>query len=177
MIDTDDIIADDGSAQYEHFRCVVDAGQVPVRIDKFLFERMVHSSRNRIQSAADAGYIQVNGKPVKSNYKVRPNDVITLMLDVPKHDSTIYPEDIPLDIVYEDDALMVINKPAGMVVHPGAGNFSGTLINAIAWHMRDVPTFDANSPEVGLVHRIDKDTRGEDSPRKAVLRTRHPSRL
>jgi 23S rRNA pseudouridine1911/1915/1917 synthase len=91
---------------------------------------------------------------------VRPNDVITLMLDVPKHDSTIYPEDIPLDIVYEDDALMVINKPAGMVVHPGAGNFSGTLINAIAWHMRDVPTFDANSPEVGLVHRIDKDTSG-----------------
>ena len=99
MIDTDDIIADSEAAQYEHFRCVVDAGQVPVRIDKLLFERMVHSSRNRIQSAADAGYIQVNGKPVKSNYKVRPNDVITLMLDVPKHDSTIYPEDIPLDIV------------------------------------------------------------------------------
>ena len=117
---------------------------------------MVHSSRNRIQSAADAGYIQVNGKPVKSNYKVRPNDVITLMLDVPKHDSTIYPEDIPLDIVYEDDALMVINKPAGMVVHPGAGNFSGTLINAIAWHMRDVPTFDANS-----ITAVDLDLSGE----------------
>ena len=144
----------------EHFRCTVDTGQVPVRIDKYLFERMQHSSRNRIQSAAEAGFIHVNGRPVKSNYKVRPGDIITLMLQQPKHDTTIYPEDIPLDIVYEDDALMVINKPAGMVVHPGAGNFSGTLINAVAWHMRDVPTFDPNSPEVGLVHRIDKDTSG-----------------
>ena len=162
MFDDEDIIIPeaDGGAQYEHFRCVVDAGQVPVRIDKYLFERMVHSSRNRIQSAAEAGYIQVGGSPVKSNYKVRPGDVITLMLDVPKHDSTIYPEDIPLDIVYEDDILMVVNKPAGMVVHPGAGNFNGTLINAVAWHMRDVPTFAPNSPEVGLVHRIDKDTSG-----------------
>lgn len=145
---------------YEHFRCVVDLGQVPVRIDKYLFERMQHSSRNRIQAAAEAGFIHVNDKPVKSNYKVRPGDVITLMLRQPKHDTTIYPEDIPLEIVYEDDVLMVINKPAGMVVHPGAGNFNGTLINAVAWHMKDVPTFDPNSPEVGLVHRIDKDTSG-----------------
>ena len=102
----------------------------------------------------------MNDKPVKSNYKVRPGDVVTLMLSRPKHDTTIYPEDIPLNVVYEDDYLMVINKEAGMVVHPGAGNFSGTLINAVAWHMKDVPEFDPNSPEVGLVHRIDKDTSG-----------------
>ena len=145
---------------YEHFRVVVDKGQEPVRIDKFLFERMQHSSRNRIQKAADAGYIHVNGTPVKSNYKVRPEDVITLMLDRPKHDNTIEAEDIPLDVVYEDDVLMVINKPAGLVVHPGAGNFHGTLINAIAWHLKDMPSFDPNDPEVGLVHRIDKDTSG-----------------
>ena len=116
---------------YEHFRVEVDKGQVPVRIDKFLFERMQHSSRNRIQKAADAGFIHVNGAPVKSNYKVRPEDTITLMLDRPKHDNTIEAEDIPLDIVYEDNALMVVNKPAGLVVHPGAGNFHGTLINAL----------------------------------------------
>ena len=145
---------------YEHFRVVVDKGQESVRIDKFLFERMQHSSRNRIQKAADAGYIHVNGMPVKSNYKVRPEDVITLMLDRPKHDNTIEAEDIPLDVVYEDDVLMVINKPAGLVVHPGAGNFHGTLINAIAWHLKDMPSFDPNDPEVGLVHRIDKDTSG-----------------
>ena len=131
-----------------------------VRIDKYLAERMQHSSRNRIQVAADAGFIHVNGKPVKSNYKVRPLDEITLMLDRPKHDSTIEAEDIPLDVVYEDDDLMVVNKPAGLVVHPGAGNFHGTLINAVAWHLRNLPSFDPNDPEVGLVHRIDKDTSG-----------------
>ena len=145
---------------YEHFRIVADAGQEKLRIDKFLFEHMQHSSRNRIQSAADAGYIHVNDIPVRSNYKVRPGDVVTLMLSRPKHDTTIYPEDIPLNVVYEDDYLMVINKESGMVVHPGAGNFNGTLINAVAWHMKDVPEFDPNSPEVGLVHRIDKDTSG-----------------
>ena len=145
---------------YEHWKMEVDTGQAPVRIDKFLAEHMQHSSRNRIQTAADAGCIFVGDKPVKSNYKVRPGDVITLRLDRPKHDTTIHAEDIPLDIVYEDDDLMVVNKPVGMVVHPGAGNFSGTLINAVAWHMRNVPSFDANDPEVGLVHRIDKDTSG-----------------
>lgn len=145
---------------YEHFRVDVDKGQVPVRIDKFLFERMQHSSRNRIQKAADAGFIHVNGQPVKSNYKVRPLDVITLMLNQPKHDTSITPEDIPLNVVYEDDQLMVINKDAGMVVHPGAGNFHGTLVNAIAWHLKDLASYDPNDPEVGLVHRIDKDTSG-----------------
>ncbi len=145
---------------YEHWKTEVDTGQAPIRIDKFLAEHMQHSSRNRIQTAADAGCIFVGDKPVKSNYKVRPGDIITLRLDRPKHDTTIHAEDIPLDIVYEDDDLMVVNKPVGMVVHPGAGNFSGTLINAVAWHMRNVPSFDANDPEVGLVHRIDKDTSG-----------------
>lgn len=150
----------DENQLFEHFRIVADAGQVPIRIDKFLTEHMQHSSRNRIQAAAEAGFIHVNDKPVKSNYKVRPGDKVTLMLSRPKHDTTIHPEDIPLSITYEDDQLMVINKEAGMVVHPGAGNFNGTLINAVAWHMKDVPEFDPNSPEVGLVHRIDKDTSG-----------------
>ena len=104
---------------YEHFRMEVDKGQVPIRIDKYLSEHQPHSSRNRIQKAADAGFIHVNDKPVKSNYKVRPGDIVTLMLDRPHYDTTIEPEDIPLEVVYEDDDLMVINKPAGMVVHPG----------------------------------------------------------
>ena len=145
---------------YEHFRFEVDRGQVPVRIDKFMFEKLQHSSRNRIQKAAEAGFVHVNDKPVKSNYKVRPGDVVTLMLDRPHYDTTIEPEDIPLDIVYEDDQLMVINKPAGLVVHPGCGNFHGTLVNAIAWHLRNLPSYDPNDPQVGLVHRIDKDTSG-----------------
>ena len=145
---------------FEHWKIEVDMGQTSVRIDKFLAEKNPYQSRNRIQQAADSGFIHVNDKPVKSNYKVRPGDVITLMLDRPKHDTSIVAEDIPLDIVYEDDALMVINKQAGMVVHPGAGNFTGTLINAVAWHLKDLESFDANDPEVGLVHRIDKDTSG-----------------
>lgn len=159
---TDNIedIDDEEQQLYEHFRVVVDKGQDPVRIDKFLFEHLQHSSRNRIQKAAEAGFIHVNDRPVKSNYKVRPDDVVTLMLDRPRHDTTIEPEDIPLDVVYEDDDVMVINKPAGLVVHPGVGNFHGTLVNAIAWHLRNLPSYDPNAPEVGLVHRIDKDTSG-----------------
>ena len=128
-----DFVEDD--ELYEHFRIEVDKGQEPVRIDKYLSEHQPHSSRNRIQKAADAGFIHVNGRPVKSNYKVRAGD-------------------------YEDDDLMVINKPAGMVVHPGCGNFNGTLVNAIAWHLKDLESYDPNDPEVGLVHRIDKDTSG-----------------
>lgn len=149
-----------GEGLYEHWKIEVDPGQKPVRIDKYLAEKNPYQSRNRIQNAADAGFIHVNGLPVKSNYKVRPGDAITLMLDRPKHDTSIVAEDIPLNIVYEDDQLMVVNKEAGMVVHPGAGNFTGTLINAVAWHMKDVKDFDPNDPEVGLVHRIDKDTSG-----------------
>ena len=155
------MLEDDEEQQlYEHFRIVVDKGQEPLRVDKYMFERLKHSSRNRIQKAADAGFVHVNGQHVKSNYKVRPLDVITLMLDAPQHDHTIEAEDIPLDIVYEDTDLMVVNKAPGMVVHPGAGNFHGTLINAVAWHLKDLSSFDANDPAVGLVHRIDKDTSG-----------------
>ena len=155
------LLVDDEEQQlYEHFRIVVDKGQEPLRVDKYMFERLKHSSRNRIQKAADAGFVHVNDQPVKSNYKVRPLDVITLMLDAPQHDHTIEAEDIPLDIVYEDSDLMVVNKAPGMVVHPGAGNFHGTLINAVAWHLKDLSSFDANDPAVGLVHRIDKDTSG-----------------
>lgn len=155
------MLEDDEEQQlYEHFRIVVDKGQEPLRVDKYMFERLKHSSRNRIQKAADAGFVHVNDQPVKSNYKVRPLDVITLMLDAPQHDHTIEAEDIPLDIVYEDTDLMVVNKAPGMVVHPGAGNFHGTLINAVAWHLKDLRSFDANDPAVGLVHRIDKDTSG-----------------
>lgn len=155
------LLEDDEEQQlYEHFRIVVDKGQEPLRVDKYMFERLKHSSRNRIQKAADAGFVHVNDQPVKSNYKVRPLDVITLMLDAPQHDHTIEAEDIPLDIVYEDTDLMVVNKAPGMVVHPGAGNFHGTLINAVAWHLKDLRSFDANDPTVGLVHRIDKDTSG-----------------
>lgn len=145
---------------YEHHRCVADKGQQPLRVDKFLINLMPDTSRNRIQAAADAGCIHVNGRAVKSNYRVKPCDVVTLMLDRPRFDSTIKGEDIPLDIVYEDEALIVLNKPAGLVVHPGCGNYNGTLVNALAWHLRDLPSYDPNDPTVGLVHRIDKDTSG-----------------
>lgn len=154
-------LADDEQGHlYEHFRLVADPHQEPVRVDKFMVEKLQHSSRNRIQKAADAGYVHVNDRPVKSNYKVRAGDVVTLMLDRPRHDTSILPENIPLDVVYEDDDVMVINKPAGLVVHPGVGNFTGTLVNALAYYLRDVPSYDPNDPEVGLVHRIDKDTSG-----------------
>ena len=153
-------VVDNPAELYEHFRVVVDKGQSQVRVDKYLFERLVNSSRNRIQKAADAGLIMANGKPVKSSYKVKPCDVLTVMMDRPRYDNDIIPEDIPLDIVYEDNDLMVVNKPAGLVVHPGCGNYHGTLVNAIAWHLKDNPTYDPNDPQVGLVHRIDKDTSG-----------------
>lgn len=159
--DLDDIEPVGNDAQlYEHFRVVVDKGQSQVRIDKYLFERIVNASRNRIQKAAEAGFVMVNDRPVKSNYKVKPSDVITVMMDRPRYENEIIPENIPLDIVYEDESLMVVNKPPGLVVHPGHGNYHGTLVNALAWHMKDIPDYDANDPHVGLVHRIDKDTSG-----------------
>lgn len=160
-INLQDIDELEGEPQlYEHFRFVVDSGQEPLRIDKYMLEKLQHSSRNRIQRAADAGFVHVNDRPVKRNYRVRPGDVVTLMLDRPRHDTSIEAEDIPLDVVYEDSQLMVVNKPAGLVVHPGVGNFTGTLVNALAWHLHDVEGYDPNDPEVGLVHRIDKDTSG-----------------
>ena len=161
--DIDDIepVGEEADAQlYEHFRVVVDKGQAMMRVDKYLFERIVNASRNRIQKAAEDGLVRANGKPVKSSYKVKPLDVITVMMDRPRYENEIIPEDIPLDIVYEDKYVMVVNKPPGLVVHPGHGNYHGTLVNALAWHMKDNPDYDANDPHVGLVHRIDKDTSG-----------------
>lgn len=158
--DAEDDMEQDSNELYEHFRFTVDKGQTPVRIDKYLTERIVSASRNRIQQAADAGYVMVNDKAVKSNYKVKPCDSIVIMMDYPKYENDIIPEDIPLNVVYEDDQLMVINKPAGLVVHPGCGNYHGTLVNAIAWHLREDKNYDPNDPAVGLVHRIDKDTSG-----------------
>ena len=145
---------------FEHFRYEVDAGQKMVRIDKYLVDRMEGTSRNRIQQAAEAGSIVVNGEAVKANYKVKPNDVISIMLDYPRRELKIIPEDIPLDVVYEDDELMVVNKPAGLVVHPGHGNYTGTLVNALAYRFKDLPLFNSEDPRPGLVHRIDKDTSG-----------------
>lgn len=145
---------------FEHYRFEVDKGQALLRIDKYLTNIMSGISRNRIQEAADAGHILVEGRAVKSNYRVKPGDVISIVLDFPKTDYTIVPQDIPIDIVYEDDDIILVNKQPDLVVHPGFGNFDGTLLNAIAWHLKDNPDFDANNPHIGLVHRIDKDTSG-----------------
>lgn len=159
LADIDELV-DTGEQPLHRITIVADKGQSPVRIDKFLIDHLANTSRNKIQQAADAGSIAVNGKVVKSNYKVKPLDEIVITYNRPEYDNTIIPEDIPLDVVYEDDELMVVNKPAGLVVHPGCGNTHGTLINAVAWHLKDNPTFDPNDPQVGLVHRIDKNTSG-----------------
>ncbi len=153
-----DDVTDDGL--YEHFRFVADRGQTLLRVDKFLVERLQKSSRNRVQQAAEAGCILVNGKPVKSNYRVKPLDTVSVVMDRPRYEFEILAEDIPLDIVYEDDDVIVVNKPAGLVVHPGHGNYHGTLVNALAFHLKDNPDYDVNDPRMGLVHRIDKDTSG-----------------
>ena len=146
---------------FERYRCVVDKGQTPLRIDKYLSEHMAGTSRNRIQTAADAGNVWANSRAVASNYKVKPGDVLQVLLDHEPHDYTITPENIPLTIVYEDDDLLVVNKPAGMVVHPGHGNYEHTLLNALAWHFaQGKDGLDINDPNIGLVHRIDKDTSG-----------------
>lgn len=151
---------DDGAGLYEHFRFVADKGQELLRVDKFLVARLQKSSRNRVQQAAEAGCILVNGKAVKSNYRVKPLDVVQVVMDRPRYEFEIIAEDIPLDIVYEDSDVLVVNKPAGLVVHPGHGNYHGTLVNALAWHFRDTPDYDVSDPRLGLVHRIDKDTSG-----------------
>lgn len=150
----------DGRELYEHFRFVADPGQTLLRVDKFLTERLQRSSRNRVQQAAEAGCILVNGRAVKSNYRVKPGDVVQVVMDRPRYDFEVVAQDIPLDIVYEDAHVLVVNKPAGLVVHPGHGNYSGTLVNALAWHFKDNPDYDVTDPRMGLVHRIDKDTSG-----------------
>lgn len=146
--------------QFEHYRFIADPGQGLLRIDKFLTNRIVGTSRNRIQIAAEAGSICVNGVPVKSNYRVKPGEEVTIMLDYPRRELRIIPENIPLNIVYEDDELIIINKPAGLVVHPGHGNYSGTLVNALVYRYQDLELYGGNDPRPGLVHRIDKNTSG-----------------
>ena len=143
---------------YEHFRFVADKGQSPLRVDKYLMNKVENATRNRIQKSAKEGNIFVNDIIVKSNYKVKANDVITVRFEHPPYEMLLTPEDLPIDIVYEDDALLVVNKAAGMVVHPGHGNYSGTLINALAFHFDNLPNNSSDRP--GLVHRIDKDTTG-----------------
>jgi 23S rRNA pseudouridine1911/1915/1917 synthase len=143
---------------FEHFKVEVPKGQALLRIDKFLMGFIQNATRNKIQNAATNGDIYVNDVPVKSNYKVKPLDVVRILLSHPPFDNTVLPENIPLDIVYEDDALLVINKPANFVVHPGHGNYTGTLVNALAYHFENLPMNSSERP--GLVHRIDKDTTG-----------------
>ena len=143
---------------FEHFRFVAAKGQEPLRVDKFLMNFIENATRNKIQQAAKQGHIWVNGKPVKQNYKVKSGDEVKVLFEHPPYEFLLTPEDIPLDITYEDDSLLVVNKPAGMVVHPGHGNYSGTLLNALAFHLEDMPLNSSMRP--GLVHRIDKDTSG-----------------
>lgn len=145
---------------FEHYRFVADKGQGMIRVDKYLTMHIVGVSRNRIQQAAEADCILVNEKPVKSNYKIKPNDVISVVMDRPRRELEVIPEDIPLDVVYEDEDVMVINKPPGLVVHPGFGNYQGTMVNAVAYRLKDTPEYDPKDPRLGIVHRIDKDTSG-----------------
>jgi 23S rRNA pseudouridine1911/1915/1917 synthase len=155
-----DEIQDEQSEMFEHFRIVVDKGQSLLRIDKFLTARIENASRTRVQCAAEAGNIIVNGKSVKSNYRIKPSDIISVVLPHPPREIELIPQDIPIDIIYEDDDVMVVNKQAGMVVHPGYGNYTGTLVNAVAWKLKDNPLFTTGELRPGLVHRIDKDTSG-----------------
>ncbi len=158
MSTTNDAFDPNDDELYEHHAFVVDKGQSPLRIDKYLMNFIENATRNKIQSAAKDGSIYVNDVPVKQNYKVKPNDRIRVLFEHPPYEYLLTPEDIPLDIIYEDEELIVLNKSAGMVVHPGHGNYSGTLINALIYHFENLPNNSSNRP--GLVHRIDKDTSG-----------------
>ncbi|MBO3117721.1 RluA family pseudouridine synthase [Winogradskyella sp. DF17] len=148
----------DASDRYEHHSFKVDKGQSPIRIDKYLLNYIENITRSKIQNAAKEGGVLVNGSPVKSNYKVRPHDTISVTFEHPNYEQLLVAEDIPIDIIYEDEDVLVVNKPAGMVVHPGHGNYSGTLINALIYHFENLPKNSSDRP--GLVHRIDKDTTG-----------------
>ena len=150
----------DSDELYEHHRIVADPNQGLLRIDKFLMDRLPNATRNKVQAGIKDGFILVNGEEVKPNYKVRPDDVITVELPEPQRDTEVVPEDIPLDIAFEDEHLLVVNKPAGMVVHPAYNNWTGTLVNALVWHFQHLPEMEGNEGRPGLVHRIDKDTSG-----------------
>lgn len=145
---------------FEHYRFKADPGQSLLRIDKFLSDRLENSSRTRIQNAANAGNILVNNKAVKPNYKIKPGDIVQVVLPTPPREIELIPENLPLNIVYEDDDVLVVNKEPGMVVHPAYGNYTGTLVNALMWHFRDLPLFSTGESRPGLVHRLDKNTSG-----------------
>lgn len=145
---------------YEHYRLQADKGQGLLRIDKFLFSRLESTSRNKIQNAAKAGNILVNDKPVKSNYKIKPGDVVSIVMAHPPREIELIPENIPLNILFEDEDILIVNKEAGMVVHPGYGNYTGTLVNALVYHFQDLPKQNGEDIKPGLVHRIDKNTSG-----------------
>lgn len=158
--DSEELEETEDGALFEHYNLIVDPGQTLIRIDKFLSDRLKNASRSRLQAAADGGNILVNKTPVKSSYRVKPGDEISIVMDYPRRELKIIPENIPLNIVYEDDDVIVINKPPGLVVHPGHGNYSGTLVNALAWHFKELPLFNSDDPRPGLIHRIDKNTSG-----------------
>lgn len=160
MIQETDSYEQEEQDLYEHFRIVVDKGQSLLRIDKFLMHRIENATRNRIQNAIELGNVLVNQKTIKSSYRVKPNDIISVVLPHPPRDTEVYPENIPLNIAYEDDDVLVINKPAGMVVHPGYNNYTGTLVNGLVYHFQQLPVLPGNDGRPGLVHRIDKDTSG-----------------
>ncbi len=143
---------------YEHFKFTASEGQEPLRVDKFLMNFIENATRNKIQQAIKAGNVLVNGTKVKANYKVKAKDIVRVVLAHPPHENLLIAEDIPIDIIYEDDEVIVVNKEAGMVVHPGHGNYSGTLVNALIYHIENLPKNSNERP--GLVHRIDKDTSG-----------------
>ena len=145
---------------FEHYRFNADPGQSLLRIDKFLCDRLENASRTRIQNAANAGNILVNNYTVKPSYKIKPGDIVQVVLPTPPREIELIPEDIPLNIVYEDEDVLVVNKKAGMVVHPAYGNYTGTLVNALMWHFMDLPLFNTGESRPGLVHRLDKNTSG-----------------
>ena len=157
MIDIEEDF-EQGDELYEHYNFKAGKGQEPLRVDKFLMNFVENATRNKIQQAAKQGNIFVNSQVVKSNHRVKANDEVKVMFSHPPHEYLLTPENIPLDIVYEDDSLIIVNKPAGLVVHPGHGNYSGTLINGLLHHFSQLPNNSSGRP--GLVHRIDKDTSG-----------------
>ena len=160
MTDIDTPLEDQDDELFEHHRIVADPKQSLIRIDKFLMARLPNVTRTKIQMGINEGFVRVNDREVKANYRIRPNDTITVSLPEPPRDTEVVPENIPLSIVFEDQHLMVINKPAGMVVHPAYQNWTGTLVNALAYHFKSLPQMPGNEGRPGLVHRIDKDTSG-----------------
>lgn len=158
--DSVDDYQDGDDELFEHYRIVADPKQSLIRIDKFLNARLPNVTRTKLQDGIHEGFVKVNDKPIKPNYKVHPGDIITVSLPTPPRDNEVKPENIPLNIVYEDEYLLVVNKPAGMVVHPAFQNWSGTLVNALAYHFQNLPEMPGNEGRPGLVHRIDKDTSG-----------------